>query len=77
MEEEACLTHGGACVAPRELAYSLARFSFVQEDLPVRSDARKVVSTRCVPHVLHKLGVCLYRLLREMDFALATTALGV
>jgi len=52
-------------VALRELAYSLAPFSLVQEDLPVRSDARKVVSTRRVPDVLHELGVCLDRLLEE------------
>jgi len=63
--EVVCLTHGGACVALRELAYSLAPFSLVQEDLPVRSDARKVVSARRVPDVLHELGVCLDRLLGE------------
>ena len=52
-------------MALRELAYSLAPFSLVQEDLPVRSDARKVVPTRRVPDVLHELGVCLDRLLGE------------
>jgi hypothetical protein len=60
-----CLTHGGACVAFRELACSLAPFSLVQEDLPVRSNARKVVSARRVPDVLHELGVCLDRLFGE------------
>jgi len=68
-------------VALRELAYSLAPFSLVQEDLPVRSDARKVVPTRRVPDVLHELGVCLDRLLGErrkasQDYVSATTALG-
>lgn len=58
-EAKRCLTHGGACVASRELTYSLAPFSLVQEDLPVRSDARKMVSTWRVPDVLHELGVCL------------------
>jgi hypothetical protein len=77
MEGEACLAHGGACVALRELAHGLAPFSVVQEDLPVRSDAREVVSTRRVPHVLHELGVRLYRLLTRKAFASATTALRV
>ena|SRR6266850_8122927 len=71
MEGEACLTHGGACVALRELAHGLARFSVVKEDLPVRSDAREVVSTRRVPHVLHELGVRLYRLLKIKGFCIS------
>jgi hypothetical protein len=50
-------------VASRELTYSLAPFSLVQEDLPVRSNAREVVSTRRVSDVLHELGVCLDGLL--------------
>lgn len=49
-------------MAFRELACSLAPFSLVQEDLSVRSNAPKMVSTRRVPDVLHELGVCLDRL---------------
>jgi hypothetical protein len=52
-------------MALRELAYRLTRFSVVQKDLPVRSDTRKVVSTRRVPNVLHELSVCFDCLLEE------------
>ena len=45
-----------------ELAEGLACLAIVQEYLAVGSDARKVVPTRRVPHVLDELGVCLDRL---------------
>lgn len=51
------LTHGGACMALREFAQTIARLAVIQKDFPVRSDARKVVSTWRIPHVQGELGV--------------------
>ena len=49
-------------MALREFAQTVANLAVIQKDLPVRSDARKVVSTWRIPHVQSKLGVRLDRL---------------
>ncbi len=46
----------------REFAQTIAHLAVIQKDLPVRSDARKVVSTWRIPHVQGELGVRLDRL---------------
>ena len=56
------LTYSGARMAPREFAQTIAHLAVIQKDLPVGSDARKVVSTWRIPHVQSKLGVRLDRL---------------
>lgn len=75
-EEDVCLTHGGACMALREFAQRLAQLAVIQKDLPIRSDARKVVSARRIPYVQDELGVRLYRLVRRRGLWLSSYGLG-
>ena len=49
-------------MALSEFAQTIAHLAVIQKDLPVRSDARKVVSTWRIPHVQGELGVRLDRL---------------
>jgi hypothetical protein len=68
-EGNAQLTHGGPCMALGEFAQTIAHLAVIQEDLPVRSDARKVVSTWRIPHVQGELGVGLDRLVGRREEA--------
>jgi hypothetical protein len=54
-------------MAPREFAQTISHLAVIQKNLPIRSDARKVVSTWRIPHVQRKLGVRLDRLGQQKE----------
>jgi hypothetical protein len=58
-------------MALREFAQTIAHLAVIQKDLPIRSDARKVVSTWCIPYVQGELGVRLDRLVSRRGARLA------
>lgn len=52
-------------MALRKFTQTIAHLAVIQKDLPIGSDARKVVSTWRIPYVQGKLGVRFDRLVRR------------
>jgi hypothetical protein len=41
-----------------ELSQRVARFAIINKELHVGSATRKMVAGRCVPNILHHIGMC-------------------